>query len=173
MWLPTVLLLMLVSMVSTRADDRGDWVYHADDNSLKNHGYPRGLDKRAVMASFTRNWLKILKKSIFVGITRNNGYDFKNFLKVGTRGDMFEDFYSLNPTSIERSDQYLIGQVGNHQMIVADLRPQYRPAFRILTRDNARRPARPEIVNTNRIDRQITYVNDPIEAAKVFKMMRE
>ena len=173
MWLPTVLLLMLVSMVTARADDRGDWVHLADNNSLKNHGYHRGLDKRAVMASFSRNWLKILKTSIWGGITRKNGYDFKMFFKVGTRDDMFVDFASLNPTSIEHSDQLLIGQVGNHQLIVADLRPQYKPSFRILTRDNARRPARPEIVNTNRIDRQITYIDDPSEAAKLIKMMRE
>ena len=172
MWLPTVILLMLVFMVTARADDRGDWVYHADDNSLKNHGYPRGLDKRAVMASFTRNWLKILKTSIWGGITRKNGYDFKTFFKVGTRDDMFEDFYSLNPTSIEHyvEDQLLIGQVGNHQIIVADLRPQNKPSFSILTRDNARRP---EIVNTNRIERHIMYVEDPSEAAKLIKMMRE
>ena len=128
MWFSTLLLLIVVAMVTARADDHdaSQYLEDADTNIFESHGNPSGLEvhrvatpqredhrhKRAI-TQFLRDWLKLIKTTVWGGRYKKDGVLVKAFFKFGTNDDAIEDFYSLNPTSIEKVADILIGKVEN------------------------------------------------------------
>ena len=170
MWLQTVLLLVLVSMVTARADGVSNKdADHVD--ILESLGYPDGLatyrsnsaihrreqgrHKRAVK-SFLRDWLRLIRTTTWGGWLQFNGASAKVFLKVGDKDDALKDFYSLKPKTVTKDSEGLQGTVGD-QVFWVDIQPNFR---RIYVQGSDRK------VNRNKIPRIILYYDTTEELIK-------
>ena len=185
MWLPTRLLPMMVSMVTLRHDRHDVGTYYADAvaNILEGHGYPITLEvhrrfidthrreghrrKRAIN-TFFYNWLRIVRTTIGVGRYQIDNIDAKLFFKVGTLDDAVSDFYSLNPTSIDRKGEFLTGKVGN-QVIIIDSRHKVAPVLNVVDSGDAKHY---KVINRNKATRQILYFGNAKEAEIAIRRLK-
>ena len=185
MWLPTLLLPMLVSMVTARHDGRDVGTYQADavTNILEGHGYPitlevhrRFIDRhrreghrhKRTINTFFYNWLRIVRTTIGVERYRLDNLEAKIFFKVGSLDDAVSDFYSLNPTSIGREGEILTGKVGN-QVIVIDSSDRV-PVLNVESSHDAKHY---KVINRNKVTRSIMYFDNAKEAEIVLRRLKD
>ena len=185
MWFSTLLLLIVAAMVTARADDHDASLNRedADTNIFKSHGYPSVLEihrsyvdtpqreghrhKRAI-TQFLRDWLKLIKTTVWGGSYKKDGVLAKAFFKFGTYDDAIKDFYSLNPTSIEKVADILIGKVEN-QVIALIKRKHGPPILNVAQSDDAIKMG---VINRNKTTRQVIYYKNLDEKLLMIRHMQ-
>ena len=129
MRLPISILVSLVFIVAEPQADAGVYRFHDVKPSLSNRIFHRGgLDKhytltavpqqtyqrhKRAMTSFAYAWVKLLKTTWGVRKINHQGFEVKEFAKIGSVEDATKDFYSLGPKFVEEDAFGLNGQVEN------------------------------------------------------------
>ena len=183
MRLSTLLLLTLTVTVSTQSNGQG-FIAHqnnVDTNLLENPRYSSGLAEihrsffdtptrdasRHKRTPFLRDWLKLIRTTIWGGRYTRFGLKAKTFFKFGTEDTAINDFYSLNPTAIEKEADLLIGKVGN-QVIVLGKREDGPPILSVADSDSV---VEMGVKNSNKSNRQIIYYKNLDEKLYMIRRM--